>query len=56
MMKKNCTFYLVEYAKNMEIGKAIMNKAFDYLGTKKTLITMEASKVQFFLHFMYRYD
>ena len=54
--KKICTFYIAEYARNMGIGRALMNKAFDYLDTKKPLITMPASKVQFFLHFMHRYD
>ncbi len=54
--RKVCTFYIAEHARNIGIGRALMNKSLDYLDTKNPLITMPAAKVQYFLHFMYHYD
>ncbi len=54
--KKICTFYVAEYARNIGIGRQLMKTSIEYLQTKKPLITMPASKVRYFLHFMFKYD
>ena len=54
--KKICTFYILEHGRNIGIGGTLMKASFDYLGTTTPMITMPSEKVQFFLHFIYKYD
>lgn len=54
--KKVCTFYVAEYARNIGVGGQLMKMAMKLLKTEQPLITMPASKVRFFLHFIYKYD
>lgn len=54
--KKICTFYIMEHARNIGIGRALMKTAMQYLQTTKPMITMPGHKVRYFLHFMHMYD
>lgn len=54
--KKICTFYVAEHGRNIGIGRTLMRESLNYLETETPMITMPAGKVEYFLHFVHRYN
>ena len=54
--KKICTFYVAEHGRNIGIGRELMKSSFEYLKTTTPMITMPSEKVEYFLHFIYKYN
>lgn len=52
---KICTFYVAEHGRNIGIGRNLMKESMEFLGTETPMITMPSDKVQYFLHFVYKY-